>query len=133
MAELELLAGCVILEKDKILLVKEKKESSHIRTTFKSGKIDSGESPEQTAIRETKEETGLDVILTRKSGEYPFDFKDRSFLMHAYFAEIVGGKLAPRDTQGETINQVEWMPISELNTSNASLPNQIIYSFLGRT
>ena len=130
MAELELLAGCVILEKDKILLVKEKKDWYW---KIPSGKIDSGESPEQTAIRETKEETGLDVILTRKSGEYPFDFKDRSFLMHAYFAEIVGGKLAPRDTQGETINQVEWMPISELNTSNASLPNQIIYSFLGRT
>ena len=123
MSELELLAGCVILRDNRILLVKKKKDWYW---KIPSGKIDSGETPEQTAIRETKEETGLDVRLTKKSGECAFDFKNRKFLMHAYFAEITGGNLAPRDTHGETISQVEWKPLSELN-------DHIIYSFLGRT
>lgn len=129
MSELELLAGCVILKNDQILLVKEKKDWYW---KIPSGKIDPGETPEQTAVRETKEETGLDVKLTRKSGEYQFDFKNRRFLMHAYFAEIIGGKLAPRDTPWETINQVTWRPIRELNVPNTTPGNLIIYSFLGR-
>jgi 8-oxo-dGTP diphosphatase len=34
------------------------------------GRVDPGETVEQTVVREVKEETGLDVVVVRKIGEY---------------------------------------------------------------
>ena len=51
MENLEQLAGCVIIQDDTILLVKEKKDWYW---KIPGGKIDPRETPEQTAIRETK-------------------------------------------------------------------------------
>jgi ADP-ribose pyrophosphatase YjhB (NUDIX family) len=54
-------AGCVIVnDKDEVLLV-----SGHGQKVwaFPKGHMEHGESPEQAAIRETKEETGYDVLV----------------------------------------------------------------------
>ena len=56
--------GSVIIKEDKIALIKRGNEPAKGKWTIPGGLVELGESPEQAVIRETKEETGLDVEKT---------------------------------------------------------------------
>ncbi|MCB9136705.1 MAG: NUDIX domain-containing protein [Anaerolineales bacterium] len=76
-----------------------------------SGGVEEGESVAQAAIRETKEETGLDVELTRLVGVY-----SRFGVMpdnHAvlFTARVIGGNIQPQP--GETID-VRFFPFDAI-------------------
>jgi len=51
------------------------------------GKLDAGELPEEAAIREAKEETGIEV----KSASYLFSKTDGEFITHCYHADTWRG------------------------------------------
>ena len=121
----EYLAGCVILEEGKILLVNEKKDRYW---KIPSGKIDPGETPDQTAIRETMEETGLEVRLIKNLGEHYFKFKGRDFNMTYYLAEIIGGELQNKERANETVEHAEFKPVREMKNTMPS--NDILYDIL---
>jgi len=63
------------------------------------GKIDWKESPEAAAIRETKEETGLDIKLEGflGVGNDVWANLDHHFITLYYLASIVGGKLEEKE------------------------------------
>ena len=76
----------LIREGDAVLLVHQR------RTDFWSlpgGKVESGESLELAAVREAREETGLDVRLGRVVGLYSQPTSDE--LIITVQAEVVGG------------------------------------------
>jgi 8-oxo-dGTP diphosphatase len=86
---MRIVSGVLIQKGNTFLLVQEKAE--HIRGTwsFPGGKIDEGETLERTAIREAKEEAGVDVRLLEKIGVFETDGR----IQHLYKAEIVGGEI----------------------------------------
>ena len=51
--------GCIIIEKDKVLLIQQTKG----HWGFPKGHMEAGETEIETAIREVKEETNLDVEI----------------------------------------------------------------------
>ena len=53
--------GAVIIKDGKIALIKRGNEPARGKWTIPGGLVELAESPEQAVIRETKEETGLDV------------------------------------------------------------------------
>ncbi len=53
--------GAIIIKESKIALIKRGNEPSKGKWTIPGGLVELGESPEQAVIRETKEETDLDV------------------------------------------------------------------------
>ena len=53
--------GAVIIKDGKIALIKRGNEPARGKWTIPGGLVELGESPEQAVIRETKEETGLDI------------------------------------------------------------------------
>ncbi len=55
---------------NKILLIKRKTPPFIGYWALPGGRMDPGETIEQTIVREVKEETGLDVTIVRKIGEY---------------------------------------------------------------
>src|SRR3990170_4509263 len=57
--------GAIIVYAGKILLEKRKNEPSKGKWTIPGGLVELGESIEEAVIRETKEETGLDVAEPR--------------------------------------------------------------------
>ena len=74
-----------------------------------------GETLEQAALRESKEETGLDIVLDRKLWEYTNKGHPEHYFLAARFSGIegLGGpELAEQST--ENIFQLEWVRLNEL-------------------
>tara|TARA_B100000029_G_scaffold241014_1_gene238207 strand:- start:948 stop:2738 length:1791 start_codon:yes stop_codon:yes gene_type:complete len=65
-------AGALIMEGDKVLLLRRsaKETSRHGMWELPGGKLEEGESPEEAALNETKEESGLEVTISHKVGEH---------------------------------------------------------------
>ena len=74
-----------------ILLVQRGIEPSYGKWVFPGGYVDRGESLEAAAIREVKEESGLDVRLTRLLGVY--SSPGNPVILIAYVGEVTGGSI----------------------------------------
>ena len=57
------IAGCLIEHDKKFLLVQEAKPAVYGKWNTPAGHVDEGETLEEAALRETKEETGYDVMI----------------------------------------------------------------------
>jgi len=82
--------------KSKWLLTKHKERGLE----FPGGKVEAGETAEQAAIREVKEETGARIKNIYYIGQYFVDGKSGSIIKNVYYAEI--DKLLEQDTYYET-------------------------------
>ncbi|MFB4213276.1 NUDIX hydrolase [Shouchella sp. JSM 1781072] len=80
-------ATIILNEKNDILLIKGPKRGWE----FPGGQVEEGESLTDAAIRETKEETGLDVEITKFCGI--FQNTRASICNTLYLANIVGGEM----------------------------------------
>jgi len=103
------LSGCAIIEKEKLLLIWKRK---HKHYEFPGGKVDSGESLEETAIRETKEEIGCDVELIKGLGYKDFHIDNRDFRSHKYLAKIKEGQ-KPKVMEPELFRDIIWLAMKE--------------------
>jgi 8-oxo-dGTP pyrophosphatase MutT (NUDIX family) len=83
------------------------------------GLVESGENPEQTALREVQEETGLTGRCLGKVGEIEYWFVDREVghrihkRVHFYLFEHTGGDPNQHDFE---VEEVRWMPLIEALT-----------------
>jgi 8-oxo-dGTP diphosphatase len=96
MAELakSIVAAFVFIRREvSILLVKQ--SYGHQYWSLPGGVMESGESIEQTAIREVKEETGLDICLDKLIGIY--SIPDECGLALTFIGSIVSGELIPNN------------------------------------
>lgn len=65
MMQMKIIVGTIIKEDNKILMVKESKKECYGLWNFPSGRLEQNEDVLSGAIRETLEETGHRVVLTR--------------------------------------------------------------------
>ena len=79
------------------------------------GHIEAGETPEQAAIREVAEETGIQSEISRELGIIDFWFmaggKRIHKTVHHYLFREVGGTLAPQVSE---VDDVGWFPLNEI-------------------
>ena len=74
------------------------------------GHVEPAENPPDTAVRETREETGLNVRVTSHIGRYEFGTPLR-LVAFAYACEIESGTPA---RQADEIAEIGWYPTSKL-------------------
>ena len=79
------------------------------------GHIEEGETPEEAAIREVAEETGINSSITKSLGVIDFWFmaggkRIHKTVHHFMFTEIGGTLLA----QESEVDEVSWFPLSEI-------------------
>ena len=87
--------GVVFSVNGGVLLVKRGIEPSYGKWVFPGGYVDRGESLEAAAIREVKEESGLDVRLTRLLGIY--SAPGNPIILITFVGEVTGGSLQTDD------------------------------------
>jgi ADP-ribose pyrophosphatase YjhB (NUDIX family) len=79
------------------------------------GRVERGETPHEAAVRETREETGLDVVLDRLALIDARRARDTSFI---FAGHVTGGELEPQ--LGE-ISEVGWLARDEIAATSRGL------------
>ena len=85
------------------------------------GKIEEGESPKQTAIREMKEETGIEIQNLKYKGIMTIEYPDRMFIFDTFISKEYEGE--PQEFEENTS---EWIDIDELLKKEKILSNIIL-------
>ena len=99
----------VVVKRDEILLIKR---GIHPHKGFwcqPGGVIDEGETPEEAAVRETREETGIEVEVVSFLGEVRGPISGRAH--NVYLCRQISGKL---NTDSPEVEDVRWVPFTEL-------------------
>ena len=111
--EIEAAGGLVLNEKNEVLLIERKGFWD-----LPKGKSEKGETHEQTAIREVKEETGLQNITITKPLEntyHTYEQGEEKMIKVSYWFEMKGSSdeaLTPQTE--EQITQIKWVQRSDL-------------------
>ena len=108
-------AGGVVIHEDEMLLL-DRPDRNEVR--LPKGHVDPGESHEQTALRETMEESGYaELAIVADLGErvVEFDHKSRHYhrLEHYYLMRKLGDGQAPRTPKDAAQFQPLWVPLDE--------------------
>lgn len=116
-----IIANGIVKKKDseKYLLVKRKREwddQSHGKWELPGGKVDFGENPQETAMREVKEEAGFHVknpeLLDRVfSHVWEYDTRKSQVVILPYRCELAGGE---SDTSDKNISDLGWFTLQEI-------------------
>ena len=99
------------------VLIAHRNASGDLQWTLPKGGPEPGEDLEATALREVKEETGLDAKVVGKLGviDYWFVWRPDQVRYHKYVHHYVmthvGGDTSKRDDEAE---DVAWVPSTEL-------------------
>jgi ADP-ribose pyrophosphatase YjhB (NUDIX family) len=104
----EIAVNVAVLQDEKILLTQRDDFETWI---LPGGGVEDGESVAQAAIRETKEETGLEVELTGLVGIYSRLGNLLGGHVVLFTANVIGGEI--KCQPGETI-AVEWFPFDRI-------------------
>ena len=102
--------GCVIFNNNEVLVIKD----TNGNYGFPKGHMENGETEVETAIRETKEETNVDVIVDEnRRYEINYYIKERDIDKTVVFfrARYNGGNL--KTQEGET-EDIQWIPEKDL-------------------
>lgn len=123
-----IVAGVVIKKDDKYLLVQEKQPKAYGLWNLPAGRVDVGDTIEQTAVKEAKEESGYDVELIRKIDIYQESASEPP--KHAFEAKIVGGELKiPEDE----LLDARWFTFDEIKSMKEKLRGEWIINAITAT
>lgn len=121
-------ANAVIFNDEGHVLLTQREDNGY--WCLPGGHMDFGESVEQTAIRETREETGLDVAIDKLVGIYSYSAPPGvvmttkpklQFLLICYLCHVIGGSI----TKSEETLEVAFFPLD-------GLPDEIVPSHIKR-
>src|SRR5213594_1653549 len=125
----KVVAGTIAMEDGRILLTRRAIHPAHGKWTFPGGYVDWGEPVEVAAIRETFEETGLDVELGPLVGVY--SYASAPVVIVVYQARVLGGTLSVCHEN----DRVEWIAPADIPWDELAFPSTTaaLRDFLSRS
>ncbi|HTE57011.1 MAG TPA: NUDIX hydrolase [Kofleriaceae bacterium] len=100
----------IITDGGKVLMARRRASEGEISWVFPGGAIEAGESPEEAAVREVDEETGLKVEVIKVLGDRVHP--KSKVPMHYVAVRPVGGEARVADD--EELDAVAWIAHSEI-------------------
>ena len=118
-------AAGIIIQDGKILLLHRQK-AGRIYYTIPGGGLEAGETPEQTVIREVKEETNLDVEIDELIFQFigKYNYPEYFFLVKNIQGEACLGGEELEKNCAENHYAIAWIPLEKLPKTNL-LPTEI--------
>ncbi len=113
---------CYLIKDNKVVVTKYKeknKKSGYY--DIPGGKIEDGETPVQTAIREMKEETGLNIKNLKYKGNMIIEYPSRIFDFDVFITNEYDGNVQEFED-----NISEWIDIKELLQKEKILSNIMV-------
>ena len=119
-------AGGLVLDRSgpilKAVIIARHDRRGRLIWSLPKGHLENDESPEQAALREVTEETGIVASILAPLGVIDFWFltEDKRIhkTVHHFLMEAVGGELSDADIE---VTAVEWVPLEVL-------PSRLAYS-----
>jgi len=110
----------IINKEEKILLVKRDRKwhkESHGKWEFPGGKINFGETPEETCIREAKEESGINIkidylIPKIYTGGWVYPDRETQQIIICYKCTPISGEISIED---HGVSDVRWFKLNEIS------------------
>lgn len=111
----------ILIQNEEVVLVKRKYEPRKGAWSLPAGFMEYNENTEETAIREVKEETNLDIVVKELFDVFPgFDDPRVHVVLIVYWGEIVNGPVIP----GDDAEEVKFFPLNELPWNIAFLAHR---------
>ena len=102
-----------ILQKEDKILIARKKQGKPLAGYFEfpGGKIEEGETPEESLIRELMEEMNIKIAVKEYIGEIIYDYgNDKVISLLGYTAKIIDGEIKLSDH-----DRYEWVTLEQIN------------------
>ena len=93
------------------------------------GKPDEGEHLLETAVREVAEETGLDVVVGRRSVRTEYEVPEGPKRVDYWLMRVVGGEFEPNDE----VDELRWLPVEEACALVSHAHDRAVLADLART
>ena len=106
--EKEKSCGCIVIDNGKVLLIQHLKGHWDIP----KGHMEAGETEQETALREVKEETGVDVeVISDKRYTLEYTVENGNLKEVIYFiAKKIGGEETAQETE---VSEIRWLAFDE--------------------
>lgn len=111
------LSGCIVINEKKEILVLYRKNHEHYE--LPGGKVEPGETIEQTALRECKEEINVDLELIKYLCYEDFEIEGKKFRSHNFLAKVKGNE-EPYVTEKHIFEKVMWLNTKEYEKYNCA-------------
>ncbi len=126
------LAGCLIFDRQGKLLLIHRNTPKRTQWELPGGKVDTGEKPEETAVRELKEELGVTVRLLKRAGER--DFTEDGYTMHYFWfrAVITDGAPVLKEHKFDMMRYMSWTELREKRNGLSENVKNLLSAFEGK-
>lgn len=104
------ISTAIITDTGRVLMIRRRVAEGDLSWAFPGGGVEAGESVEEAAVREAKEETGLTVEPVRMLGErvHPNTGRHMSYVA----CRVAGGVAAVEDA--DELAEVEWVALADI-------------------
>lgn len=104
------IALAIIVRGDEVLIQRRPANADHLPDVweFPGGKVEPNETPESAAIREAREEVGLEIEITRALTPIGWEYTERSVTLHPFEARVISGEAVG----------AKWVARGELNPAD---------------
>lgn len=117
-------AAAILMRGEEVLLIRRGREPNYGQWSFPGGAVELGESSRECAVREAREETGLEVEILDVAAVVDRVFRDEAggiryqYLIVDYLAIPVGGELRAADD----VLEAKWVPFHEAERYDLAPP-----------
>jgi len=124
-------ASALIIHQGKVLFIQRAQELARGKWAFPGGSVKNGDkNVEQTALREIKEEVGLDIKILRLLGVYSTWEYEPNYEISCFVAESEDDKVTPSDE----IMDWKWLdPVEGLKRDLTKTVRQALEDFIKAT